>query len=277
MISIGKVNSLKLVKILSFGIYLDAFEKGEILMPAKYVPDNTKTGDIIDAFIYLDSEDKLIATTEIPYAQINEFAYLQVVAVNQMGAFVDWGLPKNLLVPFREQKIRLKEGAFSWVYIYLDEQTQRLVASAKIENFFSKAIPPFNIQDKVNVMIYKKTDLGYKVIVDQAYQGMIFANEAFQSLEIGQKHKAYIKNIREDGKLDITLYKTGYNQVVDFSAVLLDAIQNAKGYLALHDKSSAEEIYHTFGVSKKVFKKAVGDLYKKQLIRIESDGLYLLT
>jgi hypothetical protein len=277
MISIGKVNSLKVVKILSFGIYLDAFEKGEILMPAKYVPDNTKTGDIIDAFIYLDSEDKLIATTEIPYAQINEFAYLQVVAVNQMGAFVDWGLPKNLLVPFREQKIRLKEGAFSWVYIYLDEQTQRLVASAKIENFFSKAIPPFNIQDKVNVMIYKKTDLGYKVIVDQAYQGMIFANEAFQSLEIGQKHKAYIKNIREDGKLDITLYKTGYNQVVDFSAVLLDAIQNAKGYLALHDKSSAEEIYHTFGVSKKVFKKAVGDLYKKQLIRIESDGLYLLT
>jgi predicted RNA-binding protein (virulence factor B family) len=277
MISIGKVNSLKVVKILSFGIYLDAFEKGEILMPTQYVPANTKVGDIIDAFIYLDSEDKLIATTEIPYAQINEFAYLQVVAVNQMGAFVDWGLPKNLLVPFREQKIRLKEGAFSWVYIYLDEQTQRLVASAKIENFFSKAIPPFNIQDKVNVMIYKKTDLGYKVIVDQAYQGMIFANEAFQSLEIGQKHKAYIKNIREDGKLDITLYKTGYNQVVDFSAVLLDAIQNAKGYLALHDKSSAEEIYHTFGVSKKVFKKAVGDLYKKQLIRIESDGLYLLT
>jgi len=277
MISIGKVNSLKVVKILSFGIYLDAFEKGEILMPAKYVPDNTKTGDIIDAFIYLDSEDKLIATTEIPYAQINEFAYLQVVAVNQMGAFVDWGLPKNLLVPFREQKMRLKEQAFSWVYIYLDQQTQRIVASAKIEKFFSKAIPPFNIQDKVNVMIYKKTDLGYKVIVDQAYQGMIFANEAFQSLEIGQKHKAYIKNIREDGKLDITLYKTGYNQVVDFSAVLLDAIQNAKGYLALHDKSSAEEIYHTFGVSKKVFKKAVGDLYKKQLIRIESDGLYLLT
>lgn len=277
MISIGKVNSLKVVKILSFGIYLDAFEKGEILMPTQYVPANTKVGDIIDAFIYLDSEDKLIATTEIPYAQINEFAYLQVVAVNQMGAFVDWGLPKNLLVPFREQKIRLKEGAFSWVYIYLDEQTQRLVASAKIENFFSKAIPPFNIQDKVNVMIYKKTDLGYKVIVDQAYQGMIFANEAFQTLELGKKYKAYIKNIREDGKIDLTLYKTGYNQVVDFSAVLLDAIQNAKGYLALHDKSSAEEIYHTFGVSKKVFKKAVGDLYKKQLIRIESDGLYLLT
>lgn len=277
MISIGKVNPLKVVKILSFGIYLDAFEKGEILMPTQYVPANTKVGDIIDAFIYLDSEDKLIATTEIPYAQINEFAYLQVVAVNQIGAFVDWGLPKNLLVPFREQKLRLKQGEFAWVYIYLDEQTQRIAASAKIEKFFSKDQPPFVLQDKVEVLIYKKTDLGYKVIVNQMFDGMIFANEIFQDLQIGQKHKAYIKKIREDGKIDITLYKTGYNQVVDFSAVLLDAIKNAKGYLALHDKSSAEEIYRAFGVSKKVFKKAVGDLYKKQLIRIESDGLYLLT
>lgn len=277
MISIGKVNPLKVVKILPFGIYLDAFEKGEILMPTQYVPANTKVGDIIDAFIYLDSEDKLIATTEIPYAQINEFAYLQVVAVNQIGAFVDWGLPKNLLVPFREQKLRLKQGDFAWVYIYLDEQTQRIAASAKIEKFFSKDQPPFVLQDKVEVLIYKKTDLGYKVIVNQMFDGMIFANEIFQDLQIGQKHKAYIKNIREDGKIDLTLYKTGYNQVVDFSAVLLDAIKNAKGYLALHDKSSAEEIYQVFGVSKKVFKKAVGDLYKKQLIRIESDGLYLLT
>jgi predicted RNA-binding protein (virulence factor B family) len=277
MISIGKVNPLKVVKILSFGIYLDAFEKGEILMPTQYVPANTKVGDIIDAFIYLDSEDKLIATTEIPYAQINEFAYLQVVAVNQIGAFVDWGLPKNLLVPFREQKLRLKQGDFAWVYIYLDEQTQRIAASAKIEKFFSKDQPPFVLQDKVEVLIYKKTDLGYKVIVNQMFDGMIFANEIFQDLQTGQKHKAYIKKIREDGKIDLTLYKTGYNQVVDFSAVLLDAIKNAKGYLALHDKSSAEEIYQVFGVSKKVFKKAVGDLYKKQLIRIESDGLYLLT
>jgi hypothetical protein len=277
MISIGKVNSLKVVKILSFGIYLDAFEKGEILMPTQYVPANTKVGDIIDAFIYLDSEDKLIATTEIPYAQINEFAYLQVVAVNQIGAFVDWGLPKNLLVPFREQKMRLKEQAFSWVYIYLDQQTQRIVASAKIEKFFSKTFPPFNIQDKVEVMMYKKTDLGYKVIVNQSYDGMIFANEAFQTLELGKKYKAYIKNIREDGKIDLTLYKTGYNQVVDFSELLYEAIQNAEGYLPLHDKSPADDIYGRFGVSKKVFKKAVGDLYKKQLIRIESDGLYLLT
>ncbi|HOS15794.1 MAG TPA: S1-like domain-containing RNA-binding protein [Bacteroidales bacterium] len=277
MISIGKVNPLKVVKILPFGIYLDAFEKGEILMPTQYVPANTKVGDIIDAFIYLDSEDKLIATTEIPYAQINEFAYLQVVAVNQIGAFVDWGLPKNLLVPFREQKLRLKQGDFAWVYIYLDEQTQRIAASAKIEKFFSKDQPPFVLQDKVEVLIYKKTDLGYKVIVNQMFDGMIFANEIFQDLQTGQKHKAYIKKIREDGKIDLTLYKTGYNQVVDFSAVLLDAIKNAKGYLALHDKSSAEEIYQVFGVSKKVFKKAVGDLYKKQLIRIESDGLYLLT
>ena len=185
MISIGKVNPLKVVKILPFGIYLDAFEKGEILMPTQYVPANTKVGDIIDAFIYLDSEDKLIATTEIPYAQINEFAYLQVVAVNQIGAFVDWGLPKNLLVPFREQKLRLKQGDFAWVYIYLDEQTQRIAASAKIEKFFSKDQPPFVLQDKVEVLIYKKTDLGYKVIVNQMFDGMIFANEIFQDL---QKH-----------------------------------------------------------------------------------------
>ena len=277
MISIGKVNPLKVVKILPFGIYLDAFEKGEILMPTQYVPANTKVGDIIDAFIYLDSEDKLIATTEIPYAQINEFAYLQVVAVNQIGAFVDWGLPKNLLVPFREQKLRLKQGDFAWVYIYLDEQTQRIAASAKTEKFFSKDQPPFVLQDKVEVLIYKKTDLGYKVIVNQMFDGMIFANEIFQDLQTGQKHKAYIKKIREDGKIDLTLYKTGYNQVVDFSELLYEAIQNAEGYLPLHDKSPADDIYSRFGVSKKVFKKAVGDLYKKQLIRIESDGLYLLT
>ncbi len=274
MISIGKNNTLTVTKQLDFGIYLDAGQDGEILMPKRYVPSQIHVGDSIDAFIYRDSEDKLIATTEIPYAQVGDFAYLEVVAVNQIGAFVDWGLPKNLLVPFREQKIKLKEGEKAMVYIYLDQETKRIVASAKIEHFFSKEIPPFSPQEKVEIMMYKISDLGYKVIINQQFDGIIFKNEVFQKINPGDILTAYIKQVRVDGKIDVSLYKTGYNQVVDFAPVLLQAIYDHKGFLPLTDKSSVDEINNAFGVSKKIFKKAVGDLYKKRLIRIEKEGLF---
>lgn len=277
MIAIGKVNVLKVIKQLDFGIYLDALEDGEILMPKRYVPQETKIGDMLDAFIYRDSEDKLIATTEIPLAEVGDFAYLEVVAVNNVGAFVDWGLPKDLLVPFSKQKIKLKEGDKTCVYIYLDEKTKRIVASAKIEHFFAKEPPPFIAQEEVDILIYKITDLGYKVVINQAYDGILFKNEVFQKLQIGETRSAYIKQIREDGKIDVSLSKIGYEQVIDFTPLLLNAIRKNEGFLPLNDSSSAEEINNAFGVSKKVFKKAVGDLYRKRMIRIEDNGLYFIS
>lgn len=276
MISIGKVNTLKVTKQLDFGIYLDGMEEGEILMPKRYVPQDTHIGDFLEAFIYRDSEDKLIATTETPLAEVGDFSCLEVVAVNNIGAFIDWGLPKNILVPFREQKIKLKEGDNACVYIYLDEETKRIVASAKIENFLSKEFPPFVPKEKVEIFIYKQTDLGYKVIVNQAYDGILFKNEVFQKLSVGEKHSAYIKKVRDDGKIDVSLYKTGYNQVVDFSALLIDALRENEGFVPVTDASSPETIHAYFGVSKKVFKKAVGDLYKKRMIRIEDNGIRLI-
>ncbi|NLJ81712.1 MAG: GntR family transcriptional regulator [Bacteroidales bacterium] len=276
MLSIGKFNTLNVVKQLDFGIYLNGYEEGEILMPKRYVPPHISIGDTIEAFIYRDSEDKLIATTEMPYAQVDEFAFLEVVAVNQMGAFLDWGLPKNLLVPFREQKIRLKQGDKALVFIYLDEKTKRIVASANIEQFLSKKAAVFSPQEKVKIIPYKITDLGYKSIVNQQFDGMLYKNEVFQNINIGKTYSAYIKQIRTDGKIDLNLYKIGYNQVVDFSSTLLEILKNNNGFLHFTDKSSAEEINEEFGVSKKIFKKAVGDLYKKRLIRIENNGLFLI-
>lgn len=275
MISIGKFNALSVTKQVDFGIYLNGGEDGEILMPKRYVPSNVNIGDIIQAFIYRDSEDKLIATTETPFVQVDEFAYLEVVAVNNIGAFLDWGLPKNLLVPFREQKMKLKEGDKTLVYVYLDEESKRIVASAKIEHFLSKETASFSPQDKVKIMPYKITDLGYKVIINQKFDGILFKNEVFQKINFGEVLTAFIKQIRIDGKIDVSLYKTGYNQVVDFAPLLLTAIENNNGFLPFTDKSSVEAINEAFGVSKKIFKKAVGDLYKKRVIRIETNGLFL--
>ncbi len=277
MIAIGKFNNLKVVKQLSFGLYLDGKEQGEILMPTRYIPENTQIGDVVCAFIYFDSDDKLIATTEKPYAQVGEFAYLEVIAINKIGAFLNWGLTKDLLVPFREQKTPLKEKDFTWVYIYQDDKTQRITATTKIDKKISKNPPPFKEKDKINILIYKKTDLGYKVIINQSYEGMIYKNEIFKPLNIGDTMQAYIKQIRTDNKIDVSLYKTGYIQVLDFTPILLDAIRNNNGYLNLTDKSSSEIINTTFGVSKKTFKKAVGDLYKKQYITIKDDGLYIVS
>lgn len=277
MLAIGKFNTLKVIKQLSFGLYLDGKDKGEILIPTRYIPENTRIGDSIRVFIYFDSDDKLIATTETPYAQLGEFAYLQVVAVNKVGAFLNWGLAKDLLVPFREQKTPLKEGQFIGVYIYQDNQTQRIAATTKIENFFSTTPPPFKEKEKVEILIYKKTDLGYKVIINQSYDGIVYKNEVFKPLNMGDKMQAYIKQIRTDNKIDVSLYKTGYSQVIDFAPILLETIRNNNGYLNITDKSSSEIINATFGVSKKTFKKAVGDLYKKQHITIKEDGLYIVS
>ena len=275
-IKLGKVNHLTVVKSVDFGMYLDGDEAGEILLPLRYVPEGCQIGDELDVFIYLDSEERLVATTQMPYAQVGDFAYLNVAWVNNYGAFMDWGLMKDLFVPFREQKMRMQKDKGYVVYLHIDPETYRIMASAKVERFLSEDFPPYNEGDEVDILVWQKTELGFKVIVDNQYSGLIYDSEVFRPLRTGDRLKAYVKLVREDGKLDIALQKQGKEAITDFSSVLLDYLKSHSGKTSLGDKSPAEEIYAEFGVSKKVFKKAVGDLYKRRLIQISPEGITLL-
>lgn len=275
-IRLGKRNQLTVLREVDFGVYLDGGDIGDILLPKRYVPANCKIGDIVDVFLYLDSEERLIATTQHPLVEVGQFAFLEVKWTNQFGAFLDWGLMKDLFCPFKEQKMRMQQGKRYVVYCYIDTLTSRIVASAKIEKFLSKDMPPYQIGDMVNVMIQQKTDLGFKAIVDGRYSGLLYQNELFCDIHTGDQLKAYVKTIRPDGKLDIILQNNGMQHVADFSEQLYQyLLNNEDGFCPFHDKSPAEEIYAMFKVSKKTFKKAVGDLYKKHIISIENDGLRL--
>lgn len=275
-IELGRMNRLTVVKAVDFGLYLDGGREGEILLPSRYVPENTQIGDEIDVFLYLDSEERLIATTEHPKAMVGDFAYLQVAWVNNFGAFLDWGLMKDLFVPFREQKMKMLKGQSYIVHLHIDEESYRIMASAKVERYLSKDMPPYKEGDEVDVLVWQKTDLGFKVIVDNRFGGLLYDSEVFRSLHTGDRTKAYIKQVRPDGKLDLTLNLHGKAAVDDFSEVLLEHLHKNGGKTSLGDKSPAEEIYAMFGVSKKVFKKVVGDLYKRRLIEIVPDGLRLV-
>lgn len=275
-IKLGKYNQLEVVKEVDFGVYLNGDEDGEILLPKRYVPEGTKPGDILNVFIYLDMEERLVATTLQPYVQVGEFACLQVAWVNQFGAFLDWGLMKDLFVPFREQKMKMQKGKRYVVHVHLDEESYRIVASAKVEHYLSTEKPEYQLGQEVNVMVWQRTDLGYKVIVENQFSGMLFHNEVFQPLEAGMHLSAFVKQVRPDGKIDLELQKTGARKVDDFSEVLLQYIKDNDGFTPLNDKTDAEVIYQTFGVSKKTFKKAVGDLYKKRLVVLEEGGIRLV-
>lgn len=274
---LGKINRLKVVKRVDFGFYLDGGIEGEILLPMKLAPADCKVGDELEVFIYLDSEERLIATTEEPKAKVGDFAFLQVAWVNNFGAFLDWGLLKDLFVPFREQKMKMVKGHSYIVHLHIDEESYRIVASAKIERYFSKEMPPYKSGDTVSIMIWQKTDLGFKVIVDNRFGGLLYDNEVFRNIKTGDKMEAYIKTVRPDGKIDVTLQKQGRAAVSDFSEVLLNHLRNQGGCSPLGDKSPAEEIYALFGVSKKVFKKAIGDLYKRRLIEVTDAGIKLVS
>ncbi|MDJ1503251.1 S1 RNA-binding domain-containing protein [Xanthocytophaga agilis] len=275
MAKIGRYNLLKVIKELDFGVYLDGGKDGEILMPKRYVPEDCKPGDRIDAFIYLDSEDRIIATTETPLAQVGDFAYLKAVSVNATGAFLDWGLLKDLLVPFREQKMSMQEGKFYIVYVYLDEDTRRIVASAKIEQFLDKSEPELEAGQLVDLLIYQKTELGFKAIINNQYSGMLYDNEIFQPLTTGDRIIGYVKQIRDDFKIDLILHKPGFDKIEDIAESIFIRLQEEGGFMAVTDKSPAETIYELFGISKKTYKKAVGDLYKRRLIVIEETGIRL--
>ena len=274
-VKLGKYNQLEVVKTVDFGVYLNGDDDGEILLPSRYVPEGCKPGDVLNVFIYLDNEERLVATTLEPYVQVGEFACLEVAWVNEYGAFLDWGLMKDLFVPFREQKMKMQKGHRYVVHAHVDEDSYRIMASAKVERYLSKEHPEYQPGDEVEVMVWQKTDLGYKVIVDNQFSGLVYQKEIFKPLEPGMRMQAFIRQVREDGKIDLTLQKDGLQKVGDFAEILLQYIKDNGGHTPLNDKSAAEEIYDTFGVSKKTFKKAVGDLYKKRLIVLVEGGIQL--
>ena len=276
MAAIGLINELEVVKEVDFGIYLDGGPHGEILMPKRYVPEGCKPGDTLEVFIYLDSEDRLLATNEKPKAMVGDFALLTVVSVTPVGAFLDWGLPKDLLVPFREQQQRMEAGKSYLVYVYLDDESQRIVATSKLDKCVDNIPVDYEVGEEVDLIIAGQTDLGFKAIIDNSHWGMLYKNEVFQPLKTGQRLKGFIKTIREDEKIDLSLEKEGYEKIDDISQSILNKLAANSGFLSLTDKSSPELIKSNLHISKKNFKKAIGSLYKQRLISIEENGIRML-
>lgn len=275
MIKIGKTNNLKVVKKVDFGLYLDGGESGEILLPKRYVDESMEVGDELDVFIYCDSEDRLVATTEKPLIEVGEFGLLKAVEVNRVGAFMEWGLQKDLLVPFREQSQEIRVGGSYVVYAFLDNATKRIVGSTKLNKYVGNRIPRYSESDTVDILAVHKTDLGYKVIVDNLFWGMIYNNDLFDPLSPGDRIPAYVKTVREDGKIDVTLRERGGERVFQLANRIMGYLRDAGGEMALSDSSSPDEIKAVFQCSKKDFKKALGYLYKKGKILIADGGVTL--
>jgi predicted RNA-binding protein (virulence factor B family) len=275
MVQIGKINRLSIKGTQAYGIHLDGGESGDILLRGKDVGQKYQPGDEIDVFVYVDREQRLVATTLKPYAMVGEFAFLRVVTNSAAGAFLDWGLESDLFVPKSEQQDNMREGKSYVVFIFLSEKHHRITASSKLDKFLNLQPPKYEEGEAVDLIVYAETDLGYNAVVNSSHIGMIYQNEVFQKLVIGQRLQGYIKKIREDLKIDLRLQQTGYQRVDDISQTILNAIKSSGGMVAVTDKSPPEDIYAMFGVSKKVFKKAIGGLYKKKLIIIDTDGIKL--
>ena len=276
MATIGTLSELEVVKTVDFGVYLAGGMHGEILLPKRYIPENCQVGDRIEVFIYLDSEDRLVATTEKPLAMVGEFAMLKVVEITSFGAFLDWGLMKDLLVPFREQQEKMEKGKSYLVYVYLDNESQRIVATSRLDKCLGNIPVDYEAGEEVDLIIAGKTELGYKAIVDNSHWGVIYHNEVFQPLHPGEKLKGFIKQIRPDEKIDLRLDKPGYEKIDSISQGILDQMKAAGGFLPVNDKSDPDLIVKTFRTSKKNFKKAIGSLYKQHLITIEENGIRLV-
>lgn len=280
MINVGQYNTLRVVKEVDFGVYLDGGEAGEILLPAKYVPQGTAVDDEIEVFIYHDSEDRLIATTEEPYIMVGEYAFLEVRMANHVGAFLDWGITaKDLLVPFAEQRATMREGGVYLVYAFLDDMTGRIVASSKVDKFLDNTPPQYAVNQEVEILVVQETELGFKVIVDNKHWGVIYKNEIFTAVEPGDFLTAYIKKVRDDEKIDVSLQPVGYNQAVGDGAIaerIMQQLTQAGGFLPYGDKTDAEIIVQQFGCSKKNFKKSIGALYKARRIEILPEGIKMI-
>jgi predicted RNA-binding protein (virulence factor B family) len=278
MALIGRMNSLQVVKHTDFGLYLDGGADGEILLPKRYIPKDTpsEVDDWLNVFLYLDSEDKLIATTLKPKIQLGEFASLKVVDINRVGLFFDWGLPKDLLLPHSEEKRPLQIGDYCVIYLYLDKRTRRLTATARLDRHLDKVPANYQVGQEVDLLVVERTDLGFKAIIGGKHWGLIHKNELFKFIRSGMREKGYIKELRADGKISLSLQPIGHEAASGLAEQIIERLRAQGGVLALGDKSPPELISEHFRVSKGNFKKAIGGLYKQGLIRIHDDRIELL-
>ena len=276
MISIGIYNDLTIAREVSIGLYLKDEEGESVLLPRKYCPESYELDTQIRVFVYLDHEERKIATTLTPKIQLHQFARLRVAAIEEVGIFMDWGLEKHLMLPYRERREDMKEGREYLVYMAMDEKTNRLYASNRIERHLHNRTLTVEEGDQVEIIIYQKTDLGFSVIINHLHKGLIYDNEIFQKMDIGDQLSAYVKKIREGNRVDLSLQPIGYRQFNDRNALaIFQALKENEGFLPLTDKSDPEQIYAHFGISKKAFKKAIGALYKSRKISLERKGIRL--
>jgi len=278
MLRIGQVNNLAVIKELDFGFYLDSEDDrwGEILLPYEQAPKGCTLYTNLDVFIYFDSEDRIIATTKRPHVMVGQFNLLRVASMEKVGAFMDWGLPKDLLVPFGEQKKRLEADRSYIVYVFIDEGSGRIVGSTRINKFINQVPADYDEGQMVELLIARETDLGYKAIINDAHWGFLYHNEIFKDVRVGKKVRGYIQKMRDDGKIDLSLTSAGYEKVSGIAETILNQLARNNGFLPITAKTSPAELSERFGVSKKNYKKALGSLYKRRLVSIESDGIRLL-
>ncbi len=276
MIEIGKFNQLKIIKLYAKEMHLEGGDLGEVLLPLTDAPKESKVGDQLNVFVYVDAKDSLVATTKLPYAQVDDVAWLKCVSVSTVGAFLDWGLAKDLLLPFSEQTSKVVEGRSCLVKVFLDE-SNRVTASMLLDDFIQEEAFYFKEGQKVDLIIADETDLGYKAVINNEFWGVLYRNEIFQKLRKGQKTVGYIKKIREDNKIDLVLQIAKYTDKVDsVTEKILSKLKTQGGVMLITDKSPPEEIYKFFGVSKKVFKQSIGTLYKKRIISIDKGSISLV-
>ncbi len=276
MFNFGQFQTLKINRQAPPGLYLTDEEENEVLLPNKYIPENFEIGDEIEVFLYLDHEERPVATTLKPFVTLDEFAKLRCVEVTEFGAFLDWGLEKHLFVPFKEQAYPMQKGHWYLIFCYLDEETQRLAASSKVLHFLDNAEITVEPYEKVDLIVANKTDLGFNLIVNNLHKGLVYHSDVFQDLQTGDQLKGWITKVRKDGKIDVTLQRPGYRSIEPNADKIMQILGENDGFLPLHDKSSPEEIQETLEMSKKSFKRAIGTLYKNRQIKIvPKEGIYL--
>ncbi len=275
MVQSGAYYTLEVVKKVDFGIYLDGGDEQEILMPKRFVPDGTEEGDEIEAFIYHDNEGRLIATTQKPYGKVGDVVMLLVKDKTNQGAFMDWGLMKDIFMPLSQQKSPIRSGGKYLVYIYRDERTGRVAATEHIGRYLDNDTLSVNEGDEVDLTVWRKTEIGYAVVINGKHTGLLHDNEVFKELNIGDKEKGFVKTIHEDNKITVSLGSKGYKRIEGEAGKVLELLEDNNGYLPYHDKSNPEEIYEFFGMSKKAFKMAIGSLYKQELITLTQTGIKL--
>jgi len=277
MAELGRINRLKIVREVEFGVYLDGENLGEILMPIRYVPAESRVDDEVDVFISLDSEDRLVATTDKPIAMVGEFGYMEIVGESNIGAFADWGLMKDLFIPFREQKQRMEQGRSYLIRVYIDKETTRIAGSGRVERFLDNIPPDFVVGQEVDLYIYSESELGYTAIINNTHTGILYHSDLFKLVRKGQRTKGFIKKIREDDKIDLSLEPIGYrNKIDEISQRVIDTLTQNNGFLAINDKTDPNVIYKMLDMSKKNFKKSIGSLFKAGLITISDNGIKLV-